>query len=216
MVAPNEDSNDARGQLLAAARALFAQRGFDGASLADIAAQVGVSKAAVLHHFASKDVLRRAVLEEILGHFRDTLPRLLLAATASRDRFEAVFGELYRYFAQAPDRARVLLREALDRPDEMRLLLAGPVRPWLAAVADYIRLGQAHGTHYPDLDPEAYCAHMIYLVVTAVSGAPVCQAALGPQKDAPARYTRELARIARASLFPPSPVRPAAKKRRRR
>src|SRR4051812_42040683 len=141
MVTPRAAEPDVRAAVVRAATRLFAAHGFDGTALQDVADAVGVSKPAVLHHFASKERIREGVLEAILEHWQKTLPRLLLAATASEDRFEAVFGELHRFFAADPDRARVVLRETLDRPAEARRLLVGPVRPWLDAVAGYIRSG---------------------------------------------------------------------------
>src|SRR5215204_4179764 len=145
-----------RGQILAAAARLFAARGFDATSLQEIADGLGMTKQAVLHHFRSKDQLRQAVLDDILGHWRDALPRLLFAAAASEDRFDAVYDELHRFFAAEPVRARLLIREALDRPAEVKKLLRGPVRPWLQAVASYVRQGQETGRHFVDADPESY------------------------------------------------------------
>jgi TetR/AcrR family transcriptional regulator len=185
--------------ILAAATRLFAAQGVDATSLQAVADVVGVTKQAVLHHYPSKEHLRQAVLGVILAHWNETLPRLLLAAAASEDRFEAVFGELHAFFAEDPDRARVVLREVLDRPAEMRKLLRGPVRPWLEAVAGYIRSGQAGGKHHADVDAEAYVVHVMNLVIAAAACASVTQAAL--EDDARTRHDRELARIARASLF---------------
>src|SRR5579885_716087 len=130
MVAARAAEQDVRAAIVSAATKLFAARGFEGTALQDVADAVGVSKQAVLHHFPSKEHVRQAVLDGILAHWNEALPRLLLAATASTDRFEAVFGELHRFFASDPDRARLVMREALDRPAEQRKLLRGPVRPW--------------------------------------------------------------------------------------
>src|SRR5271155_2481759 len=124
-----------RSAVVKAATRLFAARGFDGTALQDVADAVGVTKPAVLHHFPSKEHIRKAVIDGILEHWHGTLPRLLLAATAGEDRFGAVFGELHRFFASDGDRARVVLREVLDRPAEARKLLADPVRPWVEAIA---------------------------------------------------------------------------------
>jgi AcrR family transcriptional regulator len=190
---------DVRASVIQAATRLFAAHGFDGTALQDVADAVGVSKPAVLHHFPSKEHIRQAVLDGILEHWQGTLPRLLLAATAGEERFEAVFGELHRFFAADGDRARVVLREALDRPAEARKLLAGPVRPWIQAIAGYIRSGQGGGRHHADADPEAYVVHMLQLVLAATASAPLTTALLGD--GGRARYDRELARIARASLF---------------
>lgn len=219
MVASRPTESDARQAIVQAATRLFAARGFDGTALQDIADAVGVSKPAVLHHFPSKEHVRQAVLDGILAHWNDTLPRLLLAATASDDRFEAVFGELHRFFAGDTDRARVVLREALDRPAELRKLLRGPVRPWLAAVAGYIRSGQEHGRHYPEADAEAYVVLVLTFVVAAAASAPLATAVL--DGDGRGRGERELARIARASLFLPDPGRavtpsPGAGRKRKR
>lgn len=197
--ARSSESTDVRGQVLAAATRLLASRGFEGTTLQAIADEVGVTKPAVLHHFASKELLRLAVLESIVAHWQEALPRLLKAATASEDRFDAVLGELWRFFSRSPDRARLVLREILDRPDETRRLLRKTVQPWLAVIVAYIQSGQAHGRHLGDVDAEAYVIHTLHLVIAAAASASVGQSVLG--EDASSRYERELARIAKASLF---------------
>ncbi len=196
------DANDVRARALASATRLFANQGFDGTSLQEIADQVGVSKPAVLHHFPSKEDLRRAVLDGILDHWREALPRLLLAATASTDRFEAVFGELHSFFASDTDRARLLARELLDRPAEVRKMLRGPVRPWLGAISGYIEGGKKSGRHFEDVDAEAYVILILLLVVSSSAAASVGRAGIdGDAAESKLRFDNELARIARASLF---------------
>jgi AcrR family transcriptional regulator len=190
---------DVRARAVVAATRLFAAQGFEATSVQAIADDVGVTKQAVLHHFPSKEHLRQAVLDAILAHWNEALPRLLLAATAGEDRFDAVFGELQRFFAGAPDRALVVLREALDRPHEMKKLLRGPVKPWLSAVAGYIQAGQKSGAHYDDVDAEAYVVHVLQMVIAASAAASVSASVI--DQDGRQRYDRELARIARASLF---------------
>jgi TetR/AcrR family transcriptional regulator len=205
MVAARAHENDVRAATVAAAMRLFAAHGFEGTALQDIADAVGVTKPAVLHHFPSKEHVRQAVLDAILSHWNEALPRLLRAATGSGDRFDAVLGELYRFFSSNPDRARVVAREMLDRPTELRKLLRGSVQPWLGAVAGYIRAGKERGLHYAEVDEEAYLIHVLLLVVTASASATVTSSVLESDvRGARERYDRELARIARASLFPPS------------
>lgn len=189
---------EVRVRAVAAATKLFAAQGFDATSVQAVADEVGVTKQAVLHHFPSKDHLRQAVLDGILAHWNDTLPRLLLAS-ASSDRFDGVFGELQRFFASAPDRALVILREALDRPAEMKKMLRTSVRPWLTAVAGYIDAGRESGAHYEDVDAEAYVAIILQIVIASAASASVLSTLV--DRD---RYARELRRIARASLFAPS------------
>jgi AcrR family transcriptional regulator len=55
-----------RERILDAAEHLFAERGFDGASIRDVTTEAGVNLAAVHYHFGSKEDLLRAVLERVV------------------------------------------------------------------------------------------------------------------------------------------------------
>ncbi len=57
MMATPDQGHDTRSRILAAARRLFAERGYAATSLADIASAVGLSKTAVAYHFHPKDRL---------------------------------------------------------------------------------------------------------------------------------------------------------------
>lgn len=207
-----------RDQVVAAATRLFAANGFDATSLQEVADAVGITKQAVLHHFPSKERIRLGVLDAILTHWKVELPRLLLSATASHDRFDAVFGELGRFFAASPERARFIVREVLDRPAEAKAMLRA-IKPILAGVAGYIRAGL--GDHADDVDPDAYVIHVMQLVIGAAAMADVTASLLGSDVAGRARYDRELTRIAKASLFGrrgarSTPERAPAKKSRRK
>lgn len=223
MVASDERSGRAevRPAVVREATRLFAARGFDGTALQDIADAVGVSKPAVLHYFPSKEHIRDAVLEGFLAHWRDALPGLLFAAPTGLGRFEAIFGAVRRFFGDEPDRARLILREMLDRPDAVRALLRDAVRPWLDAIAGFIRAGQAGGAHHPDLDPEAYLLQMLQVIIAAGASNTVLPVALDDDLTrARDRSDRELDRIARAALFVPrdadAPAKPTRAPARRR
>jgi TetR/AcrR family transcriptional regulator len=186
---------DIRAQILDAATRLFAARGYDGASLARIAAAVGVRKASLLYHFPSKDALHRAVLDRVLARWNDALPRVL-EAVAGEDPFDALLHEVLKFFAADPNRARLVLREALDRPDAMRAQLRAQVAPWIEVIAGIIRRGQSAGDLRADVDPEAWLLQIVYLVVAGVATAET----LAPGGDA-ARLHREIERMAKASLY---------------
>ena len=186
-------------QILVEATRQFAARGFDGASLQDIAEAVGIRKPSLLYHFASKDELRRAVLEALLSRWHEVLPRLLKAASGE-DQFNAVVGETYDFFAADPLRARLLLREVMDRPEVLRQLIATHVAPWVEVVAGQVRRGQAQGELYPEVDPEALVVAIINLIVASVATGDCLGAMLSP-----ARQRAEILRLAKASLFQPTP-----------
>jgi TetR/AcrR family transcriptional regulator len=205
MPAERSKGADITQQILAHATRLFAARGFVGASLRDIAIAVGIRKPSLLYHFNSKDELRRGVLENMLGHWNDVVPRLLKAATSGHEQFEAVATETIEFFRADPDRARLLLRELLDRPGEMEPLIESHVLPWTKIICDYIRKGQQQGRVHADIDPEAYVVHMINLMVcgVALQDSITALVPVRPEErgDLTTRYVTELLRVARAGLF---------------
>ncbi|WP_106507719.1 TetR/AcrR family transcriptional regulator [Brachybacterium timonense] len=80
-----------REEILDGAAALFAERGYHGASLRDISRRVGISHPGMLHHFASKDALLGAVIDRLEQHAQGLIdatgelkrsPQALLAALA--------------------------------------------------------------------------------------------------------------------------------------
>jgi len=197
-------------EILRAATRRFARQGFDGTSLQQIADDVGIRKPSLLYHYASKEKLRLAVLDALLERWNEVLPRLLMAAAGGERRFGAVIQETVHFFTEDSDRAKLLVRETLDRPDDMRERLTEYVSPWLHVVAAYIRQGQQQGDVYEDADPEAYILQVINLVVSGVSAASSIAGALLPE-DSPLgtpseRHTRELLRMARCSLFASPPA----------
>src|SRR5215467_907739 len=79
-----------RDEILDEATRLFAERGYEGASMADLAERVGLRKASLFHHFPSKDVLYAAVLERLLGPLGDAIRKALMTQGAFNDRLDAM------------------------------------------------------------------------------------------------------------------------------
>lgn len=61
---PKVGSEDKRARILAEALSVFGEKGYEGASLTDIARAADITKPGLLHHFASKEELFIAVLDE--------------------------------------------------------------------------------------------------------------------------------------------------------
>jgi len=193
---------DVRTNILSVATRRFARQGFDSTSLQEIADEVGVKKPSLLHHFPSKADLLRGVLDNLFGHWTESLPRLLEAVTSGRGRFEAITAELIRFFAEDPDRARLVIRELLDRPEQMQSRLTQTLTPWLTLIADYVRKSQEAGQVPREVDPEVYIMHIVTLTVSSVAALPVLGKALGGKReDIEQRHRAELLRMARSSLF---------------
>ncbi|HNT89333.1 MAG TPA: helix-turn-helix domain-containing protein, partial [Candidatus Hydrogenedentes bacterium] len=111
-----ESGPDMRGRITAAAIHLFGAYGFDGVSIQAIADAVGIRKQSLLHYFPSKDALHQHVVASLVVYWKDELPRLLAATESGYGRFDATVTALVEFFLEDPDRARLTVREMLDRP----------------------------------------------------------------------------------------------------
>ena len=100
-----------REQLLDIGRRLFAERGFEGTSIEEIAAQAGVSKPVVYEHFGGKEGLYAVVVdrevERLLAMATD-----ILGGANTREKFEAAAVALLRYIEDNSDGFRILVRDS--------------------------------------------------------------------------------------------------------
>jgi len=196
----NAAVDDVRTRILHEATRLFAAGGYEGTSIQAIAQASGITRPTLVYHFGSKDQLRREVLEKLLAHWKDDLPRVLQAATTGSDRFRNATGALLSFFRDDPDRARLLTREMLDRPEEMTELFAQHLQPWTALIGDYIRRGQEEGRIRADADPEAYVVQILHAVIATIATGGATRHILRDPPDLD-RQLDELMRIARTSIF---------------
>lgn len=111
---PTVELDDTREKLLAAAHSQFAERGFYGASIAQIAGEVGLTKQALLYHFKRKEDLYSEVLRRISVRMLETTRAELRAEAPPPEQFEAVIRGIYRAAIDNPLDTRILMRELLD------------------------------------------------------------------------------------------------------
>jgi len=100
-----------REQLLDIGRRLFAERGFEGTSIEEIAAQAGVSKPVVYEHFGGKEGLYAVVVDREVERLTTTT-RMLFEGNHSRPKFEAAAVALLRYIDDNADGFRILVRDS--------------------------------------------------------------------------------------------------------
>jgi AcrR family transcriptional regulator len=100
-----------REQLLDVGRRLFAERGLDGTSLEEIAAQAGVSKPVVYEHFGGKEGLYAVVVDREVDRFL-TMATELLSGEDTMEKFELAAVALLHYIEDNSDGFRILVRDS--------------------------------------------------------------------------------------------------------
>ncbi len=104
---------DRRTAIVDAATELFADRGYDGVSVQEIADAAGTHKTTVLYHFDTKEALHEAVLEQALGRVAE-IQHEFLSGPFVRDRVGYLIDQIHNFYAEHPALARLLERELLD------------------------------------------------------------------------------------------------------
>src|SRR6202167_947492 len=100
-----------RQQWLDTDRRIFAERGFEGTSIEEIAAQAGVSKPVVYEHFGGKEGLYAVVVDREVERLLTTVTTLL-EGDHSESKFEVAAVGLLRYIDENADGFRILVRDS--------------------------------------------------------------------------------------------------------
>ena len=105
------DERSPRERILDGASAEFAERGFDGARVDEIAAHAGVNKAMLYYHVGDKRALYTAVLMRNFDRVAAALDDARSHEGTVVDRLTAVIRALFRVVQEHPDHPRIVLRE---------------------------------------------------------------------------------------------------------
>lgn len=116
--------------VLEAAQDLFAERGYDGASIRAITRRAGANLGAVTYHFGSKEALYHAVIASKLAPLRGRVDAAAARPGPPLDRITAVVEALFDHYADDPRLPRLILQQvASGRP------APPPARVWIRHLA---------------------------------------------------------------------------------
>lgn len=115
--APGRDEQKrlTRQRILQCALIDFSDRGFEASSLRNIAAEAGVSFAAIQKHFGTKDELWRSAIDEMFARQDEALgfAQWLETDRLTRNDVRELVHRYVRYCAQHPEHVRIILHESL-------------------------------------------------------------------------------------------------------
>jgi TetR/AcrR family transcriptional regulator len=180
-----------RRRILDAASSAFAEDGFGGARVDQIARRAGINKALLYYHVGNKQALYTAVLMRNFDRVEAALADAMSPGGSARDRLTAVIATVTRTLQKYPDHPRIVLRELASAGGHLEpevldrmLRVVDIVRGLLA---DGVRSGEFRAT-------EPVMTHLTMigasLILNAVAPLRGRAAALGPGMQIPADGTR--------------------------
>ncbi|NMG18371.1 TetR/AcrR family transcriptional regulator [Brasilonema bromeliae] len=142
-----------RTRIIQAAMQVFAQQGLHGATTREIARVAGVNEVTLFRHFASKEQLLGAVIENALALQTETLSQ---PEEWTNDLWTDLrhFAQLYNTMLEATeDLIRTFIGEAKRHPEAARRVMQEATKPVKEKLIAYLQNGQEKGTVRTDVNP---------------------------------------------------------------
>ena len=141
-----------RQKVLDAARALFAERGYEPATIRDIAKGAGMSTGAVFANFQDKAELFEAVLSEDMAGLAETLKAAAAAEASLRARLLAALTAGYHGSLEQLPLVQAVVARSWFQPVAAEMRTREAIKPLVMVVSDALQTGVREGELRQDAD----------------------------------------------------------------
>ena len=140
-------------RILDAAEALFAERGYAGATLRDVATEVGLRTPSLYNHFPSKESLYAAVLERGISPVLDVLTEVVEARDRSDRDVRQIVEKTMNLVGRRPDLPRLIQHETLSGGRHLTPMLREWIQRTFARAYQMVEASSAASRWEPDQFP---------------------------------------------------------------
>jgi AcrR family transcriptional regulator len=181
-----------RASILQTAAEVFAERGYAETTLAELIARSGLTKGAFYFHFASKEQLAFAVLEEKQRQWLEFVSQRILDKPTAIDQLRALGPALIKLHREDPSAySAPRLSRDLARMPALAGIVRAQMRGWIDLVAGIISQAKQDGDLPSQLDPTALAT----ILVAATDGLKDLSDILDPPSRAKRGFEQRMQRL---------------------
>jgi AcrR family transcriptional regulator len=149
------DADRTRSEILEVATREFADKGYSGARVDEIAAKIRTTKRMIYYYFGSKEQLYLAALERAYGVIRELEAQLDVEHLDPVQALRQLATLTFDHHEAHPDFIRLVSIENIHRAEHLARseILAGLAEPALAVLGRILDRGRADGRFRDDVDP---------------------------------------------------------------
>ena len=156
-------------KLIEIAESLFAEKGFYGTSIRDVADCLSIAKSSLLHHFPQKEKLYGAVLKKLANEMTEEVREIRHDFTDEKEQIFQFVNMLSHNSKKKPNRENIILRELLDNPKRAEKAKKWFFVDYFKELTDIVKSGQSNGVFKP-VSPEIFILQLLgahrYLIIS--------------------------------------------------
>lgn len=167
---PQDKKGETVARIIAAARDVFAEVGFGGARVDEIARRAGVNKAALYYHTGDKQALYAAVLHDVIGQTGQRLAEEIARVADPEEKLKVYIRTLSETISSNPQIPRIMMRELASGGEHLPEVFFKDLVGVFATISDIVSEGVRSGVFIATMPILVHLMTMGAIIISKVSG----------------------------------------------
>jgi AcrR family transcriptional regulator len=129
-------------KILTAARAVFAENGYSGTHMSEIALRAGVNKATLYYQIGDKDTLYANVIHQVIGNIAQNIAQAVANANGPEEKIHAYINTIVEAVDKNPEIPSIMMREVASGGATMPRVVLEDIASILTIVAEVLEEGR--------------------------------------------------------------------------
>ena len=152
-MAEHSNTTTRKDRIMAAALRIFAAKGFQNATIAEISREAGVSEPTIYEYFGTKEALLFAIPEKVSNDSHENTRRMLPRIKGVEGKIRAILYGYFNLYQTNPDYSALVLLQLMSNTRFRQTEAHAAIRRSSRNLLECIREGMMDGTFKQDADP---------------------------------------------------------------